>query len=110
MLCFNSPSDANLFPVLYAITASYFSNIMIRLMLVISPALCILGGIAMSEIVKTTFEILVAPMKNMLAGFTDRRSTKGSVALFQKVCGMIVMTGMVWLMFMYAIHCTWVTS
>ena len=66
LLCFQRPSDANLFPVLYAITASYFSNIMIRLMLVISPALCVLGGIAMSEIILTSFDVLVAPTKSIL--------------------------------------------
>jgi len=111
LLCFNKPSDANLFPVLFAITASYFSNIMIRLMLVLSPALCILGGIAMSEIVQTSFDVVVAPAASYIDKFTkDGETKKGYVSYHQKLTSITMICAMCGLLFMYATHCVWVTS
>ena len=43
LVAFQKVNDANLFAILYGVFASYFSNIMIRLMLVVSPAMCVLG-------------------------------------------------------------------
>merc|ERR1719193_1838941 len=54
--CFKRPTDANIFAILYGVTSSYFSNIMIRLMLVVSPAICVLGAIAISELVAAASE------------------------------------------------------
>lgn len=36
--------------VLYALSAVYFAGVMVRLMLTLTPAVCILGGIAFSKI------------------------------------------------------------
>lgn len=39
-----------IFPVaLYAITASYFAGVMVRLMLTLTPVVCVLSAIAFSE-------------------------------------------------------------
>merc|ERR1719245_1839545 len=67
-LCFRRPSDANLFAILYGVFASYFSNIMIRLMLVVSPAICVLGAIATSEFIKSSFEVLIRKTPKALSG------------------------------------------
>ncbi|CAD6333178.1 unnamed protein product [Miscanthus lutarioriparius] len=48
--CFLPLSDASSFMVLYLVTAVYFSGVMVRLMLVLAPAACILSGIALSEV------------------------------------------------------------
>lgn len=42
-------SDGSLFLLLYGITAVYFSGVMVRLMLVLAPALCCLGGVALHD-------------------------------------------------------------
>ncbi|XP_020577571.1 dolichyl-diphosphooligosaccharide--protein glycosyltransferase subunit STT3A [Phalaenopsis equestris] len=47
--CFLPLSDASSFVVLYLVTSVYFSGVMVRLMLVLAPAACILSGIALSE-------------------------------------------------------------
>lgn len=36
--------------VLYALSAVYFAGVMVRLMLTLTPAVCILGGIVFSKI------------------------------------------------------------
>lgn len=51
--CFLPLSDASTFVVLYLVTAVYFSGVMVRLMLVLAPAACILSGIALSEAFST---------------------------------------------------------
>jgi dolichyl-diphosphooligosaccharide--protein glycosyltransferase len=39
--------------VLYGLTAVYFSGVMVRLMLVLAPAVCCLAGVAVSDILNT---------------------------------------------------------
>ncbi|KAK1667139.1 hypothetical protein QYE76_055298 [Lolium multiflorum] len=57
--CFLPLSDASSFLVLYLVTSVYFSGVMVRLMLVLAPAACILSGIALSE----AFNVLTRSMK-----------------------------------------------
>lgn len=42
-------TDGSLFLLLYGVTAVYFSGVMVRLMLVLAPALCCLGGVALHD-------------------------------------------------------------
>lgn len=51
--CFRPMTDASLFLILYGVTAVYFSGVMVRLMLVLAPATCCLGGIAADQILNT---------------------------------------------------------
>ncbi|KAL3132585.1 hypothetical protein ABBQ32_009119 [Trebouxia sp. C0010 RCD-2024] len=51
--CFRPLTDASLFLILYGVTAVYFSGVMVRLMLVLAPATCCLGGIAADQIMVT---------------------------------------------------------
>lgn len=48
--CFKNLSDRNIFVILYGLTSIYFAGVMVRLMLVLAPIMCILGGIAVSGI------------------------------------------------------------
>ncbi|WVZ68859.1 hypothetical protein U9M48_017741, partial [Paspalum notatum var. saurae] len=57
--CFLPLSDASSFLVLYLVTSVYFSGVMVRLMLVLAPAACILSGIALSG----AFSVLTRSMK-----------------------------------------------
>ncbi|CAD7701817.1 unnamed protein product [Ostreobium quekettii] len=47
--CFRPLTDASLFLLLYGLTSVYFSGVMVRLMLVLAPAACCLGGVALSS-------------------------------------------------------------
>ncbi|VFQ63048.1 unnamed protein product [Cuscuta campestris] len=47
--CFLPLSDASSFVILYLVTSVYFSGVMVRLMLVLAPAACIMSGIALSQ-------------------------------------------------------------
>ncbi|GAB5366072.1 hypothetical protein AAMO2058_001113000 [Amorphochlora amoebiformis] len=50
--CFMHLTDANIFIILYTVTAMYFSSIMVRLVLVLAPVVCVMAGIGASETMK----------------------------------------------------------
>lgn len=60
--CFLPLSDASSFAVLYIVTSVYFSGVMVRLMLVLAPAACIMSGIALSE----AFDVFTRSIKCQL--------------------------------------------
>ncbi|XP_057968035.1 dolichyl-diphosphooligosaccharide--protein glycosyltransferase subunit STT3A [Malania oleifera] len=64
--CFLPLSDASSFVVLYIVTAVYFSGVMVRLMLVLAPAACIMSGIALSE----AFDVFTRSIKFQLPGIS----------------------------------------
>jgi dolichyl-diphosphooligosaccharide--protein glycosyltransferase len=57
--CFLPLSDSSTFVVLYMVTSVYFSGVMVRLMLVLAPAACIMAGIALSA----AFDTLTGSIK-----------------------------------------------
>nr|VDD33191.1 unnamed protein product [Brassica oleracea] len=60
--CFSPLSDASSFVVLYIVMSVYFSGVMVRLMLVLAPAACIMSGIALSQ----AFDVFTASIKYQL--------------------------------------------
>ncbi|KAJ4957792.1 hypothetical protein NE237_024903 [Protea cynaroides] len=66
--CFEPLSDASSFVVLYIVTSVYFSGVMVRLMLVLAPAACIMSGIALSE----AFNVLTRSVKFQLSGVPEK--------------------------------------
>ncbi|KAM7509574.1 hypothetical protein LguiA_020027 [Lonicera macranthoides] len=65
--CFLPLSDASSFVVLYIVTSVYFSGVMVRLMLVLAPAACIMSGIALSE----AFAVFTRSIKFQLPGLAQ---------------------------------------
>merc|ERR1719422_1017718 len=47
--CFAKLTDHNIFIIMYGVTSIYFAGVMVRLMLVLAPVMCVLGGIAVSS-------------------------------------------------------------
>lgn len=46
--CFKNPNYGKIFAGMYVVLAVYFASVMIRLLLVLAPAACIVGGIGVS--------------------------------------------------------------
>ncbi|KAF6256713.1 Oligosaccharyl transferase STT3 subunit-domain-containing protein [Scenedesmus sp. NREL 46B-D3] len=127
--CFKTLSDAQLFLITFALTAIYFSGIMIRLMLVAAPAFVLLGSIAVSTTLYTYTAHLweaAAEEADAAAGSAaaaaaapppaikkskSRSASKSFAPLPYKremafmVCAMVCF-GLV----SYTRHCNWVTS
>ncbi|KAG7205198.1 hypothetical protein KM043_018286 [Ampulex compressa] len=103
--CFSKLTDSNIFLILYGVTSLYFAGVMVRLMLVLAPVMCILGGIGASS-------LLVTYMKQVESGkITDKKTKKfeSNFVLRSEIATLFVAV-MCILFFSYTIHCTWVTA
>eukprot|EP00920_Eleutheroschizon_duboscqi_P033478 GHVT01080575.1.p1 GENE.GHVT01080575.1~~GHVT01080575.1.p1 ORF type:complete len:376 (-),score=17.97 GHVT01080575.1:525-1652(-) len=60
-ICFRNASDGMLFAGTYALLAVYFSGVMARLMLILSPAMCVLAGIGVSYFVSSFVSYIRVP-------------------------------------------------
>lgn len=124
-MCFRELKDEQVFIVIYAVLASYFAGVMVRLMLTLTPVVCVAAAIALSGILDT-YLVAKSPrqeetraddtegdrMRTAAAALQDAlRSTKSPVvgiySLFSKI--LIVCMVTVYLL-LFVLHCTWVTS
>jgi len=101
--CFSKMSDASLFAVVYGVTSIYFAGVMVRLMLVLAPIMCVLGGIAVSQIMSRYMVYLCPPTSP---------SARAKLPNFpvQKEIALVVVLGLSVLLFSYSSHCIWVSS
>jgi len=110
--------SAKIFLVIYAAFSCYFSGVMVRLILTLTPVLCMLGGIAMS----VTFdhylkpdEIATAPREPKpvkakavkAVKTTEEVEPEEHTPFAIKLTVIMAMTG---LLTQFAIHCTYITS
>ncbi|XP_019436610.1 PREDICTED: dolichyl-diphosphooligosaccharide--protein glycosyltransferase subunit STT3A [Lupinus angustifolius] len=79
--CFLPLSDASSFAVLYIVTSVYFSGVMVRLMLVLAPAACILSGIALSQ----AFDVFTRSIKFQLPSLLGHSSVDAGDASSKSV-------------------------
>jgi len=47
---FHEPSEASIFAIVYSLTSIYFSGVMVRLMLVLTPIVCVLAAVGVSSL------------------------------------------------------------
>lgn len=129
--CVKEVNDERVFVILYAIFASYFAGVMVRLMLTLTPVVCVLAAIAFSK----TFEIYLKDDSPKLSAKeeeeekkqdnkNDRLYDKPQPAKPKKVkedkpkdidsVGMniktIIVIALLMMLMLFAVHCTWVTS
>jgi len=74
--CFKRLSDATIFIVMYGLTSLYFAGVMVRLILVATPAVCLISAIAISATVKNLTSLVREKRKAAQA-----LSSKGSASL-----------------------------
>jgi len=116
--CFKRLSDATIFIVMYGLTSMYFAGVMVRLILVATPAVCLISAIAVSATIKNLTLLVRAKSKvaNPGAGkgaSSAKASSKGlpdQSMPFQRNGAIALLVGAFYLLSRYATHCTWVTS
>lgn len=134
-LCIKQVNDERIFIALYAITASYFAGVMVRLMLTLTPVVCVLGAIPFSELFSQSLREDDVPQskqsppvasvkdKSHQAGVSNLQD-KNAAAKLKKIRSerekkeqsvgsnertLIACLIMVVLL-LFVVHCTWVTS
>lgn len=60
--CIKKVNDERVFVILYAISAVYFAGVMVRLMLTLTPVVCMLAGIAFSGLLEVYLKEDVVPI------------------------------------------------
>ncbi|OZC10244.1 oligosaccharyl transferase STT3 subunit [Onchocerca flexuosa] len=105
-VCFKELNDHNIFIILYALTSIYFAGVMVRLMLVLAPVMCILGGIALSSTLSTF-------MKNLDSSSAharhDKKEKEKNYPYKNEVAQAVIAIVAVFFI-SYVYHCTWATS
>merc|ERR1712088_788481 len=124
--CIKQVNDERVFIILYAISAVYFAGVMVRLMLTLTPCVCILAAIAFSklfsiylkedEAAKETEDPETSEKNGRLydkAGkirkMKHEQAGGGADGLGVDIRSIVVVAVLMLLM-MFAVHCTWVTS
>ncbi|KAN0132809.1 glycosyltransferase [Lactarius tabidus] len=59
VLCFKQLRDEHVFVIIYALVASYFAGVMVRLMLTLTPIVCVSAAVALSSV----FDTYIDPME-----------------------------------------------
>ncbi len=117
-LCFLDLKDEQVFVVVYSILASYFSGVMVRLMLTLTPIVCVAAAMVASTIldnylstkpVQTEAELEVANAKKPAKeGLRNMKSPV--VGIYSWVSKTTVVGSMILYLLVFVLHCTWVTS
>ncbi|KAL5721490.1 dolichyl-diphosphooligosaccharide--protein glycotransferase [Ranunculus cassubicifolius] len=116
--CFKRLSDTTIFIVMYGLTSMYFASVMVRLILVATPAVCLISAIAVSATIKNLTSVIRTKSKNLLTSSSkgsssSKASSKTSFDQslpFGKNTAIALLVGAFYLLSRYAYHCTWVTS
>ncbi|XP_068646986.1 dolichyl-diphosphooligosaccharide--protein glycosyltransferase subunit STT3B-like isoform X2 [Aristolochia californica] len=115
--CFKRLSDATIFIVMYGLTSMYFAGVMVRLILVATPAVCLISAIAVSATIKNLTSLVRTKNKVLHTSAGKSGGTKASAKgvqdqslPFQRNGAIALLIGAFYLLARYATHCTWVTS
>jgi dolichyl-diphosphooligosaccharide--protein glycosyltransferase len=114
--CFEELNDANSFAILYVLFASYFASIMVRLVLVLTPATCVCAAIGTSVTFQNYMDVLTAsaPEKKETAVAASAAASAAPrvvrVPRVSKPVAAMVIAGLTLLFCFYTVHCNWVTS
>ncbi|KAF4625867.1 hypothetical protein G7Y89_g12298 [Cudoniella acicularis] len=126
-LCFLKLADEQVFVVVYAILASYFSGVMVRLMLTLTPIVCVAAALVLSHLLDTYLSIKspsaptdadidaasnAAPAPSKKAAKQDglRAMREPLVGIYTTFSKTSVVSALTAYLLIFVLHCTWVTS
>ena len=119
-MCFLKLKDEHVFLITYAVFASYFAGVMVRLMLTLTPVVCCCSALAISHIINTYTQIespeeepsengTVKPAK--VAAVPTLNATKTRLIGIYSTLSKVLITSMTAsFLLLFVAHCTWVTS
>lgn len=107
-LCFQELKNEHVFVIIYSVVCSYFAGVMVRLMLTLTPIICVSAAIAISKLFDTylDFVSLYKARQSKKSTSTGRRFSFYS-EIFSKA--VVLLSFFLYLVF-FVCHCTWVTS
>ena len=124
-MCFQKLKDEQVFVVIYAVLASYFAGVMVRLMLTLTPVVCIAASLALSSILDTYLVADSPPTEAQSNGHAtgdNNKSTASAVldslrstrkpilGIYSYVSKISIVSAITTYLLLFVLHCTWVTS
>lgn len=129
-MCFNTLEDHHVFVIIYGILASYFAGVMVRLMLTLTPVVCVAAAIALSNILDAYLSIKTPVVPDaQTASIADDTSESGAsaknvgmkrnllnsakstmIGIYSSTSKLMVVSAFTIYLFVFVLHCTWVTS
>jgi dolichyl-diphosphooligosaccharide--protein glycosyltransferase len=109
---FKNPTEGKIFLVLYAATATYFAGVMVRLMLVLAPIACVMGAIAITEVLSRYLGVLKdwILFSNVEENKKEIRRRKLEDLDHLRPFSLVLVLGVTLMLTFYAQHCAWVTA
>jgi dolichyl-diphosphooligosaccharide---protein glycosyltransferase len=126
--CFLKLDDEQVFVVVYAVLASYFSGVMVRLMLTLTPVVCVAAALILSNIFDTYLSIKSpedpsnSASSDAVGNGTPAVSKKAAkqdgmrsmraplVGIYARFSKYFVVGALTLYLMIFVLHCTWVTS
>ncbi|KAK9364936.1 Oligosaccharyl transferase STT3 subunit-domain-containing protein [Lipomyces kononenkoae] len=124
-LLFQQLRDEHVFVIIYAILGSYFAGVMVRLMLTLTPVVCICGAVALSTICDQYTKLATPETTGEEPNDNENNKEEQSsssllnigglsrtpiVGIFSPWSRVVVMGSFLVYLYMFVQHCTWVTS
>ncbi|PWY72490.1 STT3 subunit of Oligosaccharyl transferase [Aspergillus sclerotioniger CBS 115572] len=114
-MCFRDLKDEHVFVIIYSVLASYFAGVMVRLMLTLTPIVCVAAALALSTILDTYVFATNGPNPRAKANEDTsseglRSARKPDVGITSYLSKAVVTSSVVVYLLLFVAHCTWVTS
>ncbi|KAK8164433.1 oligosaccharyl transferase stt3 subunit [Phyllosticta citrichinensis] len=125
-MCYRKLTDEQVFVVIYAVLSSYFAGVMVRLMLTLTPIVCVTSAMALSHILdaylvvdspkpptKTSTKENGHTTEEIASSFlpASLRSTRSPVVgIYSYASKLTVVATTTIYLLLFVLHCTWVTS
>jgi len=123
-MLFRELADEHVFVIVYAVMASYFAGVMVRLMLTLTPVVCVAAAVALSNIldVYTSIPSVPEPTEKELEKEAEAELSKpkrgallsskesGIGRIYARGSKFTVVGATLIYLFLFVLHCTWVTS
>lgn len=98
-LLFMDLKDEHVFVIAYSVLCSYFTGVMVRLMLTLTPIVCVCAAVALSKVFDVYLDFSEA------SNFAKKESWKISTLLSR----VLVSGTFIFYMYLFVFHSTWVT-
>lgn len=114
-LCFQKLKDEHVFVIIYAVLSSYFAGVMVRLMLTLTPVVCVAAALGLSAVLDN-FLVMTKPsaQTQAKANAADAKAygkmKSPVVGIYSYFSKAFVTGSMTLYLLIFVAHCTWVTS
>ncbi|KAK5628205.1 hypothetical protein RRF57_003920 [Xylaria bambusicola] len=122
-MCFQKLEDEHVFIIVYALFGSYFAGVMVRLMLTLTPVVCVAAAIAASQLLDTYLQYKspepIESKDEESSDVTAKKASKQSslrsasqpvVGIYNVLSKAFIAGTMTLFLLIFVQHCTWVTS